>query len=109
MVLLIFLTKRYDLYWPPCWMAVLFPSNMATKTIFCLYLVKRLILTLRCTVNVTTSSFQHFTYECKIFVQKLSLFIFLKIIFWSRQVQNYSFLKKWSWFEKQNHYILFKT
>ena len=27
---------------------------------FCIYLVKRLIVTLRCAVNVTTSSFQHF-------------------------------------------------
>ena len=35
-------------------------SNMAAKTTFCLYLVKRLIVTLRCAVNVTTLSFQHF-------------------------------------------------
>ena len=35
-------------------------SNMAAKTTFCLYLVKLLIVTLRCAVNVTTSSFQHF-------------------------------------------------
>ena len=39
---------------------ILLPSNMAAKTAFCLYLVKRLIVTLRCAVNVTTSSFQHF-------------------------------------------------
>ena len=39
---------------------ILLPSNMAAKTTFCLYLVKRLIVTLRCPVNVTTSSFQHF-------------------------------------------------
>ena len=39
---------------------ILLPSNMAAKTTFCLYLVKRLIVTLRCAVNVTTSSFQHF-------------------------------------------------
>ena len=37
------------------------PSNMAAKTTFCLYLVKRLIVTLRSDVNVTTSSFQQFT------------------------------------------------
>ena len=37
-----------------------FPSNMAAKTTFFLYLVKRLTVTLRCAVNVTTSSFQHF-------------------------------------------------
>ena len=34
-------------------------SNTAAKTTFCLYLVKHLIGTLRCAVNVTTSSFQH--------------------------------------------------
>ena len=39
---------------------ILLPSNMAAKTTFCLYLVKRLIVTLRCAVNVTTSSFQQF-------------------------------------------------
>ena len=37
--------------------------NMAAKTTFCLYLVKRLIVTLRCAVNVTTSSFQHFPWS----------------------------------------------
>ena len=31
-----------------------------SKTTFCLYLVKRLIVMLRCAVNVTTSSFEHF-------------------------------------------------
>ena len=39
---------------------ILLPSNMAAKTIFCLYPVKGLIVTLRCAVNVTTSYFQHF-------------------------------------------------
>ena len=32
---------------------------LAAKTTFCLYLVNRLIVTLRCVVNFTTSSFQH--------------------------------------------------
>ena len=39
---------------------ILLPSNMAAKTTLCLYLVKCLIVTLRCAVNVTTSSFQNF-------------------------------------------------
>ena len=39
---------------------ILLPSNMAAKTTFCLHLVKRLIVTLRCAVNVATSFFQHF-------------------------------------------------
>ena len=42
---------------------ILLPSNMAAKTTFCLYLVKRLIVTLRCAVNVTTSSFQQFPWS----------------------------------------------
>ena len=42
---------------------ILLPSNMATKTSFCLYLVTRLIVSLRCAVNVTTSSFQHFPWS----------------------------------------------
>ena len=39
---------------------ILLPSNTAAKTIFCLYRVKRLIGTLRCAENVTTSSFNNF-------------------------------------------------
>ena len=31
---------------------ILLPSNMAAKTTFCLHLVKRLIVMLRCAVNV---------------------------------------------------------
>ena len=38
---------------------ILLPSNMAGKTTFCLYVVKYLIVTFRCAINVTTSSFQH--------------------------------------------------
>ena len=36
---------------------VLLPSNMAAKTTFCLYLVKRLIVTLGCAESVTTFIF----------------------------------------------------
>ena len=51
---------------------ILLPSNMVAKTAFCLYLVKRLVVTLRCAVNVTTSFFSPFflKFKCKIFVQK---------------------------------------
>ena len=42
---------------------LLLPSNMAAKTTFCLHLVKRWIVTLRCAVNFTTSSFQHFPWS----------------------------------------------
>ena len=37
---------------------ILLPSNMAAKITFCIYLVKCLIVTFRCAINVTTSSFQ---------------------------------------------------
>ena len=49
---------------------ILLSSNMAAKTTCYLYLDKCLIVTLRCAVNVTTSSFQHFPWSCKICVQK---------------------------------------
>ena len=42
---------------------ILLPSNMAAKTTFCLDLVKRLIVTLRCAVNISTSTFQHFPWS----------------------------------------------
>ena len=42
---------------------ILLPSNMAAKTTFSLYLVKCFIVSLRCSVNVTTSSFQHFPWS----------------------------------------------
>ena len=48
------------------------PSNMAAKTSFCLYLVKCLIVTLRCAVNATTIIFSTISlkFKCKISVQK---------------------------------------
>ena len=39
---------------------MLLPSNMAAKITSCLYLVQRFIITLRCAVNVITSSFNIF-------------------------------------------------
>ena len=72
---------------------LLLPSNMAAKTTFCLYLVNRLIVTLRCVVNFTTWSFQHFPWSlsAKLVFRKRS-FIILKITFWSRdQLRTCSF------------------
>ena len=72
---------------------ILLPSNMAAKTSFCLYPVKRLIVTLRCAVNVTTSSFQNvpWSLSAKSVFRKMQ-FIILKITFWSRdQLGTYSF------------------
>ena len=73
--------------------AILLPSNMAAKTTFCLYLVQHLIVMLRCAVNITTSSFQHFprSLSAKLAFKK-RLFKILKITFWSRdQLRTYSF------------------
>ena len=39
---------------------ILLPSNMAAKTTFCLDLVKRLIVTLRCVVNVQKEVIHNF-------------------------------------------------
>jgi len=63
-------------------------SDMAAKTAFCLYLVKRLIDTLRCAVNVTTSSFQHFRWilSAKICVQIIT--------FWTRDQLRITHFKK---------------
>ena len=48
------------------------PSNMVAKTSFCLYLVKRLIVTLRCAENATNiiCSTISLKFKCKISVQK---------------------------------------
>ena len=66
------------------------------QSYFCLYLVERLIVTLRCAVNVTTSSFQHFPrrLSAKCVVKKEVIHNFKKITFWSRdhdQLRTYSF------------------
>ena len=62
---------------------ILLPSNMAAKTTFCLYPVKHLIVTLRCVVNVTTSSFQHVPWSLSAkFVFRKKQLIMLKITFW---------------------------
>ena len=89
---------------------ILLPSNMAAKTTFCLYLVKRLIVTLRCAVNVTTSSFQHFpwTLSAKFVFRKMYILI-LKIIFCSRdQLRTYPFYENGAGLTNQITIILFK-
>ena len=40
---------------PPCWRVYSWPPTWRPKLLFCLYLVKVLIVTLRCAVNVATS------------------------------------------------------
>ena len=61
---------RGDILWHEVWFVltsmlegIILPSNMAAKTTFCLCLVKRLIVTLRCAVNVTASSLNHFSWN----------------------------------------------
>ena len=66
---------------------ILLPSNMAAKTAFCLYLVKRLIVTLRCALNLTN-------YLFNIFIEKTQKGVIhdLKITVWSRdQLRTYLF------------------
>ena len=89
---------------------ILVPSNMAAKTPFCFYLVKRLIVTLRCAVNVTTSSFQHFPWSLSAkFVFRKRQFIILKITFWSRdQLRIYSFYENGAGLKNQITIMLFK-
>ena len=88
----------------------LLPSNMAAKTIFFSYLVKRLIVTLRCAVNVTASSFHHFPWSLSAkFVFRKRKFTILKVPFWLHdQLQTYSFLRKWCGLKNQITIILFK-
>ena len=42
---------------------ICFGRHVGGHTTFCLYLVKRVIVTLRCAVNATPSSFQHFSWS----------------------------------------------
>ena len=89
---------------------ILSPSNMAAKTTFCLDLVKRLIVTLRCAVNVPTSTFQHFPWSlsAKIVFRKRK-FIILNITFWSRdQLRTYSFYENGEDLKNQITIILLK-
>ena len=74
---------------------ILLPSKIAAKTIFCLYLVKRLnsYAQMCCKTLPMTSSFQHFSLKgmYKICLQKEIIHI-LKITIWSRdQLGTYSF------------------
>ena len=76
------------------------PSNMAARSTFCLYLVKRLIVTLRCAVNITTTSFLHFPWSLSakfVFSNKNHI-----LVTWPST--NLLFLRKWCGFEKPNHY-----
>ena len=75
---------------------ILLPSNMAAKSTFCLYLVKRLIVALRCAVNGTTSSFQQFSlmFRCKVSVQKEVIHSFIKSHFRHMTSYKLTHLKK---------------
>ena len=81
---------------------ILLPSNMAAKTTFCLYLVKRLIVTLRCAENVTTSSFQQFPWSLSVQKEVIHSFKNHSLVTWP--ATNLLILTKWYQFEKLNHY-----
>ena len=84
---------------------ILVPSNMVAKTTFCLYLVKCLIVTLTCAVNVTTSSFQHFPWSLRAkFVLRGEVIHSFKdhiVVTWP--AMNLLIVRKWCEFEKPNH------
>ena len=83
---------------------ILLPSNMAGKTSLCLYLVKRLIVTRRCAVNVTTSSFQNFPWSLRarfVSVQKEIIHNFKKSHFGHLTIYELTHFKKIVGFENQ--------
>ena len=84
---------------------ILLPLNMAAQTTFCLYLVKRVTVTLRCAVNVTTSSFQHsLKFNWKIWVQKEVIHNFKNHILVTWKATNLLIVRKWCGFQKPNYY-----
>ena len=78
------------------------PSNMAAKTTSCSYLVQRFIVTLRCAVNVITSSFQHFSWSlsAKFVFRKEVIHNFKNHILVTWPFTNLFILRKWCGFEK---------
>ena len=86
---------------------ILLPSNMAAKTSFCLDLVKRLIVALRCAVNVPTSTFQHSPWSLRakfVLREKEVIHNFKNHILVTWPTTNLLILRKWYGFEKQSHY-----
>ena len=80
-------------------------QQLVAKTTFCLYLVKRLIVTLKCSVKVTTLSFQHFPWTLSAkFVQKDVIPNFKNHILVTWPATNLLILRKWCGFDKPNHY-----
>ena len=103
----------YFIYFTSIWFVlaaaldgILLPSNMAAKTTLCLYLFKCLIITLRCAVNVTTSSFQNFPWSlsAKFCVQKEVIHNLKNHILVTCPATNLLILRKWRGFEKPNQY-----
>ena len=88
---------------------ILLPSNMVAKTTSCVYPVKYLLVTLKCAVNVTTSSFQHFPLSLSAKIVLCPERGTVKIRFWSRdQLRTYSFEENGAGFKNQITIILFK-
>ena len=90
---------------------ILLPSNMAAKTTLCLYLVKRLLVTLRCAVNVTTSSFQHFPWSLGakfVSVQKEVIHNFKNSHFGHVTIYKLTYFKKMVRVLKPNHFYFVK-
>ena len=80
---------------------ILLPSDVAAKTTFCLYLIKRLIVTLRCVLKTIPHLFNNFleVYKCKISVQKEVIHRFKNHILVTWPATNLIILRKWCGFE----------
>ena len=89
---------------------ILLPSNTAAKTTFCLNLVKLLMVTLRCAVNITTSFFSTFSlkFKCKICVQKEVIRNLQNHIWSPDQLRTYSFKENVAGLKNQITFTLFR-
>ena len=76
------------------------------QTTFCLHLVKLLIVTLRCAVNVATSFFQHFPWSltAKFVFRKEVIRNFQNHILVTWPATNFLILRQWCRFENPNHF-----
>ena len=81
--------------------AYLLPSNMAAKTTFCLYLVKRSDVRKRYHIIFSTIPLK---FKCQIYVQKEVIHSFKNHVLVTWPATNWFILRKWCGFEKLNHY-----
>ena len=81
---------------------ILLPFNVAAKTTFCLYLVKRLVAKLSCKHYHIIFSTSSRKFKCKISVQNEVIHSFKNHILVTWPAMNLLILRKWCWFERLN-------